>query len=129
MWRLRLSPVAEQDMEDILAHSEANFGKVARLRYAALLEAGLSEIASDPDRPAVRRRDELGPGVRTYHLYYAREHARTEHGTVKRPRHFFLFRLSAPDVLDLGRVLHDAMDLAEHLPAEYHGSSPDQPDE
>jgi toxin ParE1/3/4 len=129
MWRLRLSPVAEQDIEDILAHSEENFGKEARLRYEALLEAGLSEIASDPDRPAVRRRDELGPGVRAYHLYDAREQARTEHGTVKRPRHFILFRLCEPDILDVGRVLHDAMDLAEHLPAEYQGTPPDQLDE
>lgn len=129
MWRLRLSPVAEQDIEDILAHSEANFGKQARLRYEALLEAGLSEIASDPDRPAVRRRDELSPGVRTYHLYYAREQARNEYGAVKRPRHFVLFRLRAPDILDVGRVLHDAMDLAEHLPAEYQGPPPDQPTE
>ena len=119
MWRLRLSPVAEQDIEDILAHSEANFGQWARLGYEALLEAGLSEIASDPDRPAVRRRDELGSGVRTYHLFHAREYARTDHGAVKRPRHFILFRLRTADFLDVGRVLHDAMDLAEHLPAEY----------
>ena len=124
MWRLRLSAVAEQDIEDILAHSEANFGKRARLRYEALLEAGLSEIASGPDRPAVRRRDELGPGVRSYHLYYAREQARHEYGTVKRPRHVFLFRLHASRFLDVGRVLHDAMDLGEHLPTEYQSSAP-----
>ena len=119
MYRLRLSVLAERDIEDILAHSQSNFGERARLRYEALLEAGLQQIATDPKRPAVRAREDLGPGVLTYHLYYAREHARTDHGTVKRPRHLLLFRISDPTLIDVGRVLHDAMELSAHLPTEY----------
>jgi toxin ParE1/3/4 len=119
MWRLRLSALAEQDIEEIPAHSEANFGEKARLRYEALLECALDEIATDPERPSVRHRDELGPGVRTYHLFHARNRARTNHGVVKHPRHLPIFQISIPNILDIGRVLHDAMDLADHLPAEY----------
>lgn len=119
VYRLRLSALAEQDIEAILAHSEANFGERARLRYEALLEAGLQQIATDPKRPAVRVREDLGPGVLTYHLHYARERAQTDHGTVKRPRHLLLFRIAAQDLLDVGRILHDAMELSEHLPAEF----------
>lgn len=120
MWRLRLSASAEQDIEDILEHSELHFGEIARLRYEALLEAALNAIAADPDRPAVRLRDELGPGVRTYHIFHARCLARTSHGVVGRPRHLLVFRISHLHILDIGRVLHDAMDLAQHLPIEYH---------
>jgi toxin ParE1/3/4 len=123
MWRIRLSAPAEQDIENILEHSEANFGENARLRYEALLEAALYEISANPDRPAVRLRPELGPGIRTYHLFHARDRARTMNGVVKRPRHLLVFRISTPDILDIGRVLHDAMDLAEHLPAEYNKPS------
>jgi toxin ParE1/3/4 len=124
MYRLRLSALAEQDIEDILARSEANFGEQARLRYEALLEAGLQQIAADPKRPAVRTREDLAPGVLTYHLFYARERARTEHGAVKRPRHLLLFRISSTTLIDIGRVLHDTMELSAHLPTGYaHGAS------
>jgi len=116
---LRLSVLAEQDIENILAHSEANFGEKARLRYEALLEAAPNEIATDPDRTNVRQRNELGPGVKSYHLIHARDRARTRDGVVKRPRHLLIFRISPPDTLDIGRVLHDAMELADHLPVEY----------
>jgi len=123
VYRLRLSELAEQDIEDILAQSEANFGALARLRYEALLQAGLRDIATDPTRPAVRTRDDLGSGVLTYHLYHARGRARGQHGAVKRPRHLLLFRISGTAFVDIARVLHDAMELPDHLPAEYGGPS------
>jgi toxin ParE1/3/4 len=124
MPRLRLSAPARDDIERILAHSEASFGPAARLRYEALLEAGLKDLAADPERPGVMRREELGPGVRIYHLHHSRAHARADQGTVGRPRHLLLFRLAAPDMVEIGRVLHDAMDMPEHVPEEYQ--SPDR---
>ena len=48
---IRLSPIAETDIVVILAHSEANFGEAARLRYEALLEAGACAIS--PPIPTV----------------------------------------------------------------------------
>lgn len=44
MWRLRLSTLAERDIEDILEHSELRFGEIVRIRYEALLEAALNAI-------------------------------------------------------------------------------------
>jgi toxin ParE1/3/4 len=129
MWRLRLSALAEQDIADILAQSEANFGSHARLRYQVLLEAGLSEIAADPERPTVRGRDDLGSGVRTYHLFHARGLGGSAYGAVRRPRHIVVYRLSGADFLEVGRVLHDSMDLDAHLPVEYRESSADQSEE
>lgn len=77
MYRLRLSVLAEQDIEAILVHSEANFRERARLQCAALLEASLREFVGDPKRSAVRVHDDLGSGIPTYCLFYAREHARS----------------------------------------------------
>jgi toxin ParE1/3/4 len=129
MYRLRLSALAEQDIEEILSHSEAYFGERARLRYETLLEAGLQQIAADPNRAAVRLREDLGPGILTYHLLYAREHARTDHGTVKRPRHLLVFRICSSTLVDVGRVLHDAMELSAHLPTEYARSATGRSDQ
>lgn len=115
---LRFSPLAEHDIDDILAHSEAAFGGTARTRYAALITAALRHIAGDPDRIGVKRRDELGKGYRSYHLQYSRGRGATQYGLVRRPRHLILFRLAAPDTVDVARVWHDAMDIARHLPPD-----------
>jgi toxin ParE1/3/4 len=119
MRRLRLSALAKGDIENILIHSHANFGESARLRYEALIEAALHDIAADADRIGVKQRPELGPNVRTYHLFYSRERGRTDDGIVREPRHMLLFRLIEPDIVDVGRILHDAMELANHLPPGY----------
>lgn len=116
---LRLSVLAETDITDILEYSETTFGDVARLRYEALLETGLRDLAADPDRLGVTGRDELGLGVRTYHLIHCRDRARTERGPVRRPRHLIVFRVTDPDFVDISRVLHDAVELADHVPEEY----------
>lgn len=118
MRNLRLSRLAEGDIENILAHSHVSFGEDARLRYEALIEAALHDIATDPDRIGVKQREELGRGVRTYHFFYSRESGRTEHGIVRRPRHLLVFRLTEPNIVDIGRVLHDAMEISDHLPEE-----------
>jgi toxin ParE1/3/4 len=119
MRRLRLSPLAKGDIENILFHSHATFAESARLRYEALIEAALHDIAADPDRIGVKQRSELGPNVRTYHLFYSREHGRTKEGIVREPRHMLLFRVIEPDTVDVGRILHDAMEVTNHLPPGY----------
>jgi toxin ParE1/3/4 len=119
MWKLRLSVPAERDIEDILAHSETEFGETARLRYETLLAAALNDLLSDPDRAGVRLRDDLGPNVRSYHLLLARDRAKGAYGIVHKPRHMVIFRLTVPDTLDVGRVLHDAMEIADHIPTEF----------
>ncbi len=115
MRRLRLSALAKQDIEDILTYSEEHFGEGARLRYAALIDAAIEAILSNPERPAVKIREPLGPTVRTFHLMHARSQ---NPGAVKAPRHLLVFKLVEPNRLVLGRILHDAMELARHLPAD-----------
>lgn len=122
MRRLRLSALAEGDIENILVHSHATFGESARRRYETLIAAALHDIVTDPDRVGVRQRGELGPNIRTYHLFHSRENGRTDDGIVREPRHMLVFRLVEPNIVDVGRILHDAMEVANHLPTEYRSS-------
>ena len=44
-------------------------------------------------------------------------------GAVRRPRYFLIYRVE-PDLLVVGRVLHDAMELARHADPETTGVWP-----
>lgn len=115
----RLSATAEADIISVLAWTESHFGDVARRRYEMLLVTALRDVAADPERLGSAARPELGPGVRSYHLFHSRERSRTDDGVVHRPRHFLLYRVTNPDVIGIGRVLHDAMEIERHLPPDY----------
>ncbi|MFL5287490.1 MAG: type II toxin-antitoxin system RelE/ParE family toxin [Rhodopila sp.] len=116
---LRLSTAAEADIVRLLAYIQEQFGDVARRRYEALLATGLADIAALPDRPGSVPRPELGPWVCSYHLRYSRERARTAYGVVHRPRHLLLYRVIRSDLIGVGRVLHDGIELERHLLAQY----------
>ena len=115
---LRLSNLAKADVEDILFHSQMMFGAAASRRYEVLIAQALHDIAADPDRIGVQRRDVLGSGIRAYHLVHSRHATRTKGGAVGNPRHLVIFRISGPDIIDVARILHDAMDPVRHLPPE-----------
>lgn len=118
MARYRVTASAQADIIDILAHTEAQFGEAARLRYERLIAMAIRDIAGDPARPGTLDREELGSDARTWHLRVSRERARTEAGIVRRPRHLLLFRIEADGLVVIARVLHDAMELERHRPAE-----------
>ena len=114
MLRYRLSEAAQVDVINILAWTHEQFGEAARLRYERLIVTALRDVATQPDRPGSIGRPELGVGVRSWHLRLSRDHAATGAEVVRRPRHFLLYR-PEPATLVVGRVLHDAMELARHL--------------
>ncbi len=115
----QLAAEAETDIRDLLAHSQLRFGALARDRYERLLIVGLRDIAADPMRTGSLARPELGRSVRSYHLRHSRERARYEQGIVVRPRHLILYRIATADLIGIGRVLHDAMEIERHLPGDY----------
>ncbi len=115
----RLSPIAEQDLEAVLAWSHGHFGEQGRFRYEALLIRAILDVAADPRRPGCQSRPELAAGALTYHLLNSRDHVPKAQGRVRKPRHFLLARLADDGCLEIGRVLHDSMDLTRHLPDEY----------
>ena len=114
MLRYRLSDAAQGDVLSILAWTHEQFGETARLRYESLIVAALRDVASQADRPGSLARPEFGAGVRSWHLRLSREHVESGVAVVHRPRHFLIYR-SEPALIVIGRVLHDAMELARHL--------------
>lgn len=117
MFRYRLSEAAQGDVLDILAWTDERFGEAARLRYESLIVSALRDVARQPERPGSLALPELGTDVRSWHLRLSRERANPGEGIVRRPRHFLVYRLE-PGLVVVGRVLHDAMELARHLDPE-----------
>lgn len=119
MTAIRLSAAAESDILGLLAYTDRHFGSIARRRYEALLVTALQDLAADPLRPGSIARPELGEAVRSYHLRHSRRRARIAEGVVQQPRHLLLYRTLWPELIGVGRVLHDAMDLERHLPNDF----------
>ena len=105
------------DIAIVLARTEEEYGTAARRRYEALIAAALRAIAADPFRLGSAARPEIGEGVRTYHMRHSR--AQTAAAMVRRPRHFLLYRCVSSNIVGVGRVLHEAMELSRHIPAVY----------
>jgi toxin ParE1/3/4 len=119
MARFLFAPAAETDLEAILAWLNDRFGANARLRYEALIVQAIQDVAENPDRPGSRARPDLGREARTYHLAHSRLRVPRSAGRVKEPRHFLLYRAQADGQIEIGRILHDSMDLDRHLPDDY----------
>src|SRR5262249_42653346 len=126
MARYRISPQAEQDIQAILTRTHVEFGEKARLRYEALLTRAIMDVAEDAERPGSHDRPELAVAARTYHLRHSRDRVKKSIGRVQRPRHFLLYRTSRDGEVEIGRVLHDSMDLERRLPEEYRTGGPDE---
>lgn len=114
MLRYRLSDAARNDLLEILTWTHQQFGEAARLRYEALIATALRDVAHQPDRPGSIERPELGAGVRSWHLRLSRRHVKSGPAGVRQPRHFLIYR-QEPEIVVVGRILHDAMELARHL--------------
>ena len=119
MTTYRLSDAAQSDIIEILGWTHATFGAAARKRYEKLLATALRDVAVDPLRAGTNIRAELGEDVRSYHLRYSRERAKSETGLVKNPRHLLLYRALRSGLVGVGRVLHDSMEIERHLPDDY----------
>ena len=109
--RLRLTRQAEADIEAILEHTLLEFGPTQVERYSRIISLGLDMIADQPDRPAVRKRPEIGSDVRSFHLALAA-------GRQSAASHLVYFVKRETDrgaeVIAL-RVLHERMEPRRHL--------------
>ena len=115
-FEIRLAAPARADIESVLLWGLDQFGDAVALRYEALIHQALLDIAEDPHRSGARPRPEIMDGVFTYHLWHSRDRIRSSIGLVRRPRHLVVFRLR-DRVVEIVRSLHDARDLARHMPA------------
>jgi len=116
MAEYRLTHAAQADIVAILAWSQEQFGVEARNRYEVLIATAIRDAASRTDNIGHTLRPELGDGVFSWHL--AQSRTRAPGKTVHRPRHFLLCRRDG-DVLVIGRLLHDAMELRRHVDPQH----------
>lgn len=107
-WRIRLGAEAERDFAAILQHTSVNFGLRQAEIYRDTLIAALGERAQGPEVAGSVPRDHIAKGLRTLHV--------ARHG--RRGRHFIMFRAAEDRVIEIVRILHDAMDLARHVPPD-----------
>jgi toxin ParE1/3/4 len=114
-----IAPKARSDVADILAWTEQNFGPQTLRRSAKRIATAIEQVAESPECAGSRARPEIADHCRTYHLYFARKSAGRVGDRNRQPRHFLLFRVTEPGTVEIGRVLHDSMELAAHLPEEY----------
>lgn len=110
MARLRLSASARADIVNVLSWTARRFGDQTQARYERLLSKALRDLSTEPLRLGSAARPELGNGVRSYHLRHSRKHS-----GVARPRHLILYRIAEGSIVEVGRVLHDAMELERQL--------------
>jgi toxin ParE1/3/4 len=113
---LELTFLAQGDIAELLDASVETFGPIARSRYEALIAAAFADVCDDPGRAGSVERPELGEGTRTYHLRHSRNRARTDQGAVAEPRHLLVYELPDDRRVLVLRVLHEAMDLEQHVP-------------
>jgi toxin ParE1/3/4 len=104
-WRVRLGSEAEKDFTRILAYTLEAFGARQAHIYRDVLVDAISALAQGPDTLGSTASDEVRPGLRRLHV------ARRGH----KGRHFILYRAAEGDVIEVLRILHDAMDLARHV--------------
>jgi toxin ParE1/3/4 len=104
-WRVRLGAVAERDFIDIIAWTRERFGPRQARVYRQTLLLAIQALEHGPEPLGTRLREEIGEGVRTLHIARAG----------RRGRHFILYRAHG-QVIEVVRILHDAMDLARHMP-------------
>ncbi len=115
MSRFRLSRLAEADLAQILRTSEARWGREGRRRYAAILAVAMRKAAAEPEGPPSRNRAKVSRGIRSFHVRHAR--GGELEAKVRRPVHILYYRVAAPDVIEIIRVLHERMEPGRHVEA------------
>jgi toxin ParE1/3/4 len=108
-WAVRLTAAAEVDFEDILRWTVERFGDAQARAYAETLSSALEALVAGPSVIGAKARDDIAKGLFTLHV--ARQG--------RKGRHFVVFRIGRDkerEVIEVLRLLHDAMDLPRHLP-------------
>ena len=100
--------MAEKDFARILKYTRDTFGERQVEAYRATLLEALAALTAGPDVPGSTARDDILAGLRTLHV--ARQG--------RRGRHFVMYRAGQGHVIEVVRIVHDAMDLARHVPRD-----------
>lgn len=103
-WQVVLTDPARDDIRAILRHTAEAFGEAQRGIYRAKIRAAVARLGEGPTVPGSAALRLGAPGLWRLKL--------------QRPaRHFLIYRTAGSRILVL-RLLHDAMDIAQHLPPD-----------
>ena len=107
-WRVVLGSEAEKDFVRILGDTRDTFGPRQEIIYETTILAAIADLDSGPEILGSLARDDLRPGIRSLHI--------ARHG--RRGRHVIVYRARHENIIDVIRILHDAMDFARHIPPD-----------
>jgi toxin ParE1/3/4 len=108
-WPVRLTAAADADFRNILHWTAETFGRRQARAYSRILSAAIEALAEGPSVAGAKSRDEIARGLFTLHVA----------GGGRKGRHLVMFRIGRNgdrDVIEVLRVVHDAMDLPRHVP-------------
>jgi toxin ParE1/3/4 len=104
-WQIKLSSKARLDIQGALEWTLSNFGQKKHDEYLELIGLALNDIGVDPKSVRARQRPELHRDAWVIHI--------GRRG--KKARHLFIYRIHLNGQVEVGRFLHDSMDLQRHL--------------
>ncbi len=104
-WRVSLIVDAERDLSQILGYTIDNFGAQQARRYKALLMQAIRSLRDGPAIAGSVARHDIAPGLRRFPI--------ARRG--KPARHFILYRAVDGQVIEVLRILHEAMDVTTHV--------------
>lgn len=113
-----VSAPAQSDIVNILRHYQAQFGIACRQRYQDLILTALEDIAAVPYRIGSSFRDEIAPGLRSFHLFHSRKRAANSEGVVQKPQHVIFYRLADDQSIEVVRLVHETLEARLYLPKE-----------
>jgi toxin ParE1/3/4 len=105
-WSVSLSDSAEADFADILSYTATTFGPKQAQTYLVTITRALAALDAGPDITGSTARSEILPGLRSLHVARAR----------RKGRHFIVYLPADNYEIKVVRILHDAMELAQHIP-------------
>lgn len=103
-WRVRLGAAAERDFANILRWTRKNFGERQARLYRETMRLAIRELAQGPELRGSKSREDIMPGLRMLHV--------ARRG--RAGRHLLLYRILDPRIIEIGRILHDGMDVRRH---------------
>lgn len=111
----RLAVSAETALDEILQWSQENFGKAARLRYAALLVVAMQDVAEQPRRANITWKQLKSGNIGIYHISHSKTRVPDPPGPVAEPRHYLVFRIAADGMVEVLGFVHERMLLPRAL--------------
>lgn len=118
MSQYTISTPARSDILTALTQCQTQSGTTCRQRYQHLIFTALEDITVAPFRIGSSFRDEISPGVRSFHLAYSLSRADAPEGTVQAPQHVIFYRATDDQVIDVIRLVHESMESRLHLPKD-----------